>query len=101
MKEQKLNAKQKIALQRIYRLFELASKMNQSDREDKEKYVKRYLTLAKKIGEKVTVSIPKELQKTYCKKCGSLSVTKTENAPFLEIKCNKCGFLKKFKLIEK
>ena len=97
-KEQKLSAKQKIALERIYRLFELAIKMQQSGREDKETYVKRYLSLAKRIGEKVTVSIPKDLQKIYCKKCSSLEVNKLEKKPFLEVKCNKCGFIKKFSL---
>ena len=67
MKEKKLNSKQKIALERIYRLFEL------SETADK-KYQKRYLQLAKRIGEKVNVSVPKELQKTYCKKCFGMNV---------------------------
>ena len=85
----KLNAKQKLALERIYRLFELAQTA-------KVKYQKRYLQLAKRIGEKVNVSVPKELQKTYCKKCFSMNVAgKNENELFI-LKCADCNFEKKF-----
>jgi len=84
----KLNAKQKLALERIYRLFELAKDVDET-------YQKRYLSLAKRIGEKVNVSIPKELQKTYCKKCFSMNVKGKEEADFFIVTC-KCGFVKKF-----
>lgn len=97
-KDQKINSKQKLGLERIYRLFELSSEILKSDHIDKELYSKKYLKLAKKIGEKVNVSIPKELQKTYCKKCFSLNVEKKEENPFLVIKCNECEFVKKFSL---
>jgi RNase P subunit RPR2 len=93
-----LNPKQKIVLQRIYRLFELASEMNDSKNEDKETYVKRYLSLAKKLGERVNVSIPKELQKHYCKKCFSMNITSKKETPLLIINCNECKFVKKFGL---
>ncbi|MFA5764123.1 MAG: hypothetical protein WC915_04900 [archaeon] len=96
--EKKLNPKQNLAIERIYRLFELANEMNASQNEDKNKYVKRYLTLAKRIGEKVNVSIPKELKKTFCKKCYSLNITTTNHSPFLIITCNDCKFTKKFSL---
>jgi len=85
----KLNAKQKLAIERIYRLFELAQTAEP-------KYQKRYLQLAKRIGEKVNISVPKELQKTYCKKCFSMNVTKTNKTPFIIIKCKDCEFTKKF-----
>jgi RNase P subunit RPR2 len=91
MKEKKLNAKQKLALERIYRLFELATIA-------KPKYQKRYLQLAKRIGEKVNVSVPKELQKTYCKKCFSMNVTQTKEDPFFILKCKNCSHVKKFRL---
>lgn len=97
-KEKKINSKQKIALERIYRLFELAKEMNNSTRKDKEKYVKRYLSLSKKIGEKLNVSIPKELKKSYCKKCFSMKIKTTEKNPFLIVYCNGCGFEKKIGL---
>ena len=87
--DKKLNAKQKLAIERIYRLFEISETAD-------EKYQKRYLQLAKRIGEKVNVSIPKELQKTYCKKCFSRDVTKKEDGSFFVVTC-KCGFVKKFR----
>ena len=90
--EKKMNQKQKIALERIWRLFELA----QNDK--KAKHSKKYLALAKRIGEKMRVSVPKELKQKYCKKCYSLKIeTKKEN-PFLVVKCKECGFVKRFGL---
>jgi ribonuclease P protein subunit RPR2 len=80
----------KLATERIYRLFELAN-------ENKD-YSKRYIQLAKKIGEKTNTKIPKELKKTFCKKCLSLEIKKIEKNPFLIIKCEKCGFEKKYSL---
>lgn len=96
--EKKLKGNQKIALERIYRLFELAEKMNFSN---KENYVKRYLKLAKKISEKYRTSIPRELKEKYCKKCFSMNITKTKQKPFLIIKCKECGFEKKYSLEQK
>ncbi len=94
----KLNSKQKLALERIYRLFELAKKMQESDYDNKETYAKRYLKLAKKLGTKVNISIPKEIQKEYCKKCFSININKIEKNPFLIVKCNSCNFERKFSL---
>ena len=88
--EKKLKGNQKLALERIYRLVELA--------EENSEYSKRYLKLAKRIGEKLTVSIPKELKKKFCKKCFSLKVLQEKKAPFLIVKCEECGFSKKYSL---
>ena len=93
--EKKLKPNQKLALERIYRLFELATKTTE------EKYSKRYLQLAKRIGEKCRVSIPKEIKENYCKKCFSLNVEQTKKEPFLIVKCKKCGFTKRFGLEDK
>lgn len=97
-KEKKLKNNQKIAQERIYRLFELAQKMSETENE---KYVKRYITLAKRISEKCRVSIPKELKKTFCKKCFLMNVTQTEQKPFLIIRCNNCKYEKKYSLESK
>jgi len=94
-KEKKLKSNQKLALERIYRLFELAEKMND---EGKENYVKRYLTLAKKISEKCRVSVPKELKKKYCRKCFLMNITQTKKEPFLIISCKTCKYAKKYTL---
>jgi len=80
----------KIALERIYRLFELAEEMNKSKIDEKEKYVKRYLQLAKRIGEKVNASLPKELKAKYCKKCFGMNVTQKKEKDFLIIICKDC-----------
>ncbi len=91
--EKKLKGNQKIALERIYRLFELA--------QGNETYSKRYLQLAKRIGEKCRVSVPKEIKEKYCKKCFSLKVTQKKEEPFLVVTCKECGFRKKFGLKDK
>ena len=92
----KASPKQKLALERIYRLFELASEMNTGKRADKEKYVKRYLSLAKRIGEKTNVSIPKEIMKKFCKKCYSMEVSSSKDGGFLVVKCKACGAERKY-----
>ncbi|MFA6268896.1 MAG: hypothetical protein WCW13_01005 [archaeon] len=91
--EKNLKGNQNIALERIYRLFELA--------EGNDKYQKRYLQLAKRIGEKCRVQISKELKIKYCKKCYSMKVLTKEEKPFLVVKCTECGFVKRFGLKEK
>ena len=96
-KIKKINLKQKIAIERIYRLFELAINLQKENNLSKDKLIKRYLKLAKRIGEKVNISIPKELKKRFCKKCYSLNIQEIELSPFKIIKCKDCGFEKKFK----
>ena len=93
--ERKLNGKQKIALERIWRLFELAKNDTNA------KHSKRYISLAKRIGEKMRVSIPKELKESYCKKCYSVKVETKKEKPFLVVKCKECGFVKRFGAEEK
>ncbi len=96
--EKKLKGNQKLAIERMYRLIELAEKMQASQTPEKDKYAKRYVSLAKRIGEKLNVSIPKELKTKFCKKCFSLKVIREENPPFLIIKCAECGASKKYSL---
>jgi len=97
-KEKKIKGNQKIALERIYRLFELAQKMNENKNN---KYVKKYITLAKKISEKCRVSIPKDLKKMFCKKCFLMNITQIKEKPFLIVKCNNCKYEKKYALESK
>lgn len=87
--------KKKLALERIYRLFELAKDQDNLDLQQ------RYLKLAKRIGERVNVSIPKELKQQYCGKCYSMRIEQIEKDPFLIIKCKECKFEKKYSLSEK
>ncbi|MDD3083602.1 MAG: NUDIX domain-containing protein [Candidatus ainarchaeum sp.] len=92
IKQENISERQKIALERINILFELARKQKE------ESLKKKYLKLAKKIGERTNVSIPKELKKIFCKKCFSMKIKKIEKKPFIITKCEECGFEKKYSL---
>jgi len=84
---------QRLALERIYRLFELAEKGGE--------YSKRYVELAQRIGTKTRVKIPKELKKKYCRKCLGMKVEAKEKDGFLVVKCGECGFEKKYRAEKK
>ena len=83
-----------IALERIYRLFELAEK--EFGKGNKER-ANRYVELARKISSRNKATIPTELKKRFCKKCGCF-LGKEKNAgvvekeKWVEIKCKECGF---------
>jgi len=85
-----------IALERIYRLFELAEQ-NFSAHPERSK---RYFELARKIGMRYNVRIPFELKKKFCKKCGAFLLA-GKNAKIriskkiLKVTCMECGFTKK------
>ena len=87
------NARQRIALERIWRLFEVAEQEFPLHPERS----KRYVELARKIGSRNKATIPLELKKRYCKKCGAF-LAKGKNAAWheqenwVEISCKECGF---------
>lgn len=85
-----------LALQRIFRLFELAEAFFHLDR----KLSDRYVELALRIAKKARVRIPKELKYRYCKKCKKF-LKPGVNAririrggrmPHIVISCLNCGF---------
>ena len=86
-----------IALERIYRLFELAGGEFAKHPERS----KRYVQLARKIGTRNRAKIPKELKMQFCKKCGTFLV-KGKNEEYLKdgkllaVKCKECGFVRKY-----
>ncbi|MFH1895521.1 MAG: dephospho-CoA kinase [archaeon] len=96
--KQKNNRKfiEDIALQRMYRLMDLALI-------EWEKHPERsldYLKLMKKIGMRNKVKIPAELKKLYCKKCFSLLLESKDKEvriknKVLLVKCKNCGKIKK------
>ncbi len=98
MVEMKKNkqAVQSIALERIYRLFELAGKEFPKNPERS----RRYVQLARAIGKRNNVRIPLELKTKFCKKCSSFLV-KGKNADIENegnitvVKCRECGFVRK------
>lgn len=87
----------KIAEERIEILFGLA-------REELEKHPersRRYVESARKIGTRYNIRFPKELKRSFCKKCNTLLTTKTSeeiesHLPNLRlIKCLNCEEIKK------
>lgn len=87
------NFRVQIALERIYRLFELAEQEFELHPERS----RRYVELARKISMRNKAPIPAELKKRFCKKCGAFLVD-GKNAgekavgKMVEIKCKECGF---------
>ncbi len=58
---------EKIALERIYRLFGLAEK----EFEKNPARSRHYIELARKISTRNRARIPQELKQSYCKKCNA------------------------------
>lgn len=56
---------QKIAVERIKKLFELAKK-------EKNGRAKRYVELARRIAEKTRTRLPHDIKRSFCRKCNSL-----------------------------
>lgn len=87
---------QKIALERIWRLFELADAAFNKHPERS----KRYVELARKISTRNKVRMPRELKQKFCRKCGAflkqgknakLRVTKS----YVVVSCGECGNVRK------
>ena len=87
---------QAIALERIYRLFELASKEFSKHPERS----RRYVELARAVGKRNNVRMPPELKIKFCKNCNSF-LKKGKNAEIKKegsliiVKCKECGFERK------
>jgi len=87
------NRRREIALERIYRLFELAGQEFGKNPGRS----KRYVGLARKLSTRNKAVIPASLKKKFCKKCGCFLV-KGKNAEWkdleklVEITCKECGF---------
>ncbi|MDO8427781.1 MAG: ribonuclease P protein component 4 [Candidatus Diapherotrites archaeon] len=93
------NIVEQIALERIYRLFELAEQEFEHHKERSTRYVE----LARKIGTRNKVKIPKELKKQFCKNCGSfLKIGKNCKirimGTMMKITCNECKITRKTKI---
>lgn len=86
---------EKIALERIYRLFELAEEAAEKN----PVFCKKCIEFAKRISTRNRARIPAELKKKFCKKCGAfLGKKNSETAKqgsMLIVKCKECGFERK------
>lgn len=88
----------RIALERIYRLFELAEKNMEKHPERS----KRYIELALKIGKRCKVSIPSELKRHFCKKCGAFLKAGVNSKMriakhIVKVTCLNCGYTRKIR----
>ncbi len=87
----KQNASQQIALERIYRLFELAEKEIEKNPERS----KRYVEIALELQKKHRIRWPTELKTKFCKKCKTIfsgkNFEKTKKGTIIVIKCLECG----------
>ncbi|MFH1256066.1 MAG: ribonuclease P protein component 4 [Candidatus Diapherotrites archaeon] len=99
MKPREKSFVERIALERIYRLFELAGAEFKKHPERS----KRYVELAREIGKRNRVKVPGELKESYCRKCNAFLV-KGKNAKavkekhFLVLECKECGGKRKYPL---
>ena len=89
---------EKIALERIYRLIELAEKHTEKSQE--------YITLLEKVSTKNRVKIPLEIKIQFCKKCkcywkDGKTVRKRIKGKALECTCLTCGTKKLFNIKKK
>lgn len=92
---------EKIAEERIKRLFELADRRAREGEE--RQLADRYIELALKIGMRHNVSIPSELKKRFCSECQSFLVpgrncrvrinSKKDNVNYC---CIECGNVDKY-----
>ncbi|MEA2054127.1 MAG: ribonuclease P protein component 4 [Candidatus Thermoplasmatota archaeon] len=82
-----------IARKRIYHLFEMAEKMAMDGKMD---LAGRYVEIARKIGMKYLVRIPKAYKKRFCKKCNSYLLPGKNCSVRLKkkrivVSCHNCG----------
>jgi ribonuclease P protein subunit RPR2 len=89
----------RIARERIEILFKLAE---QEFPEHKDRS-NRYVELARKIGMKYKVRIPRELKRKFCRKCYAYikpgvncKVTIDSQKKYVEYKCEECGHVKRY-----
>ena len=87
---------QKIGLERIYRLFELA----ENECESRPERAREYVSLALEISKRSRARMPDELKTRFCKKChaslkGGVNSEITAEKEMKTVKCLACGFERK------
>ncbi|MDO8538586.1 MAG: ribonuclease P [archaeon] len=85
---------EQIAVERMYRLIELAEENWNSHSERS----KEYIGLIKKISSRNKASVPKEIKAKFCKKCNSFLNSKNSQIRIKQgkrsTKCLNCGAIK-------
>ena len=86
-----------LAEKRIKRLFELAKE----EAVRRPAFSRRYVSLAKELARKTQTEIPKQLKRSFCKKCNTpytaASRVRTKRG-FLVYTCLHCGARRRLKL---
>lgn len=99
MKARQKEFVKKIALERIWRLMELAEK----EFSKKPERSQRYIDLMNKVAQKNRVRIPRELKLKFCRKCHAFlkkgkNVSLEKKPPFLILTCQECNYSRKMSL---
>ncbi|MFH0969943.1 MAG: ribonuclease P [Candidatus Diapherotrites archaeon] len=94
-----LTPTQKIAIERMWRLDELARKNARTWPERS----RRYIELIQGFSTRLRVAIPKEIRNRFCKKCGNYwiegeNVTRRIKGKTLNSVCGICHSLKRMKM---
>lgn len=97
LKKKSKNLARDLAMERIYRLFELADAEHCSNSARSDEYV----SLARKIGMRYLVRFPRELKTRFCKNCGGYLVPGANcrirlNGEYMVITCLKCDTIKRY-----
>ncbi len=97
-----LTGAQKIAVERMWRLIELAQK----EWNNNPKRSRRYIQLIQGLSTRFRTHIPREIKDSFCKKCGNLwkkgeTVTIRIKGKTLNMNCKLCGKLTRRKMGEK
>lgn len=94
---------QRIAEERINRLFNLADRRISEDRENRFKLANRYVEIARNIGMKYNVSIPEECRRKFCHECQSFlkpgfncQVRINSKNSAVNYHCRECGEVNKY-----
>lgn len=94
---------QKIAEERIQRLFGLADHRISEDRENAKQLADRYVEIARDIGMKYNVSIPEDLRNRYCHECFSFlkpgfncQVRINSKSNTVNYQCGECGEVNRY-----
>ncbi|MCD6381752.1 MAG: hypothetical protein J7L43_02120 [Candidatus Aenigmarchaeota archaeon] len=100
-----IGMRKKIAKERIQILFEEAEKAAKKDRFE---LADRYVELARKIGMRYNVRIPRELKRRFCKYCytylypGKTAEVKIDSKKkVVKVKCLKCGKVMNFPYVKR
>ncbi len=87
---------QKIARERIQILFKQAKRRAKTRPE----LSRRYVELARKIGMRYQVTLPKRLKRKFCKYCNTYFTPRNSTVRVVKghksIKCLKCGKIKRY-----